>query len=345
MKQFNTRLVSFMAILGMVVGLMPAGAAGVDITASPTSIDSASDTTTDVTFSWTSSANYQTNDTVQFTFDHAPDAGTSLAACDTPTTAIAGGNVSLGSLSTTSATFTFSTDATGSNASACLKVPTLGTDQDTYSVSMQTTGSVNDVGAVLLYVNGDNDVTVTATVPATLSFAIRNSSDDADTHTCDLGVLSQGATHTCEYRLEIGTNAANGFTATIQGDDDFFNSTANATMTNIADNASFANGTEAYGISAVTPASTGGYNSATGNYDQAAVAGGDSGYTFNNGTTPVPTTTAKTIVSYSAAFDGGVGSDNVTNKTTLVTHRADISSITPAGSYQQVVTYLVTGDF
>lgn len=75
-------------------------------------------------------------------------------------------------------------------------------------------------------------MTVTATVPATLSFMITDpASLTTEKHTCALGTLSTAAVASCSYRLKIQTNAKAGFTAQVNADHDF--ATGYATMTNI----------------------------------------------------------------------------------------------------------------
>ena len=198
-----------------------------------------------------------------------------------------------------------------------------------------------DFGAGLFYANGGNQVNVSATVPATLSFAIRNAADSANTNSCALGTLSTASTSTCSYRLRIETNASTGFTATIQADHDL--GSGSATMT-AATNDGFANaGTEGYGISNLVGSTSGGRNTVTGAYDQPASESNLAGTTFNADISPVPTTTAVAIISYSGSFS--VSSTPSLTGTTLVTHFANISSGTPAGNYTQTVTYLVTASY
>lgn len=215
-----------------------------------------------------------------------------------------------------------------------------GTAQN-YSISVFTSAPV-DFGAALFYANGGNQVAVSANVPATLSFAIRDSADTSNVNTCALGTLSTAAVSTCSYRLRIGTNAANGFTATIQANADF-NSGGSATMTTITDNGAFSAGTESYGIQVLTAATEGGRDAGTGAYDQPVTEGTAVGYTFQTDASPVPTSSAPTILSYSGPFR--LGAVPSTTSTSLVTHAAAINSATPAGNYSQTVTYLVTASY
>jgi hypothetical protein len=233
-------------------------------------------------------------------------------------------------------------------ASSTLYIPfTLAAGAQNYSFSILTASSTDntvpvDFGSGLFYANGGNLVTVTAAVPATLSFAIRTDADDANTNVCSLGTLTTAATSTCAYRLRIGTNAAGGFSTTLQANHDFANA-AYATMTNVGDNTFGDAGTEGYGVSVFTAASTGGRNAVTSAYDQPIVEASVLGFDFSVDPTPVPTSTAVLMQSFPRSFRLNTAPSLTT--TSRVVHFANIDSATPAGFYSQVVTYLVTATF
>lgn len=216
-----------------------------------------------------------------------------------------------------------------------------------YSIAiLATTGTssftTTDFGAALYYVLGGNQVLVSATVPATLAFSIRNSADSANTNVCQLGTLSLSSVSTCTYRLRIATNAANGFTTTIQADKDFATPTF-ATMTVIANDTSFVAGTEAYGIQVLTAATVGGRQSTSSAFTEPIVESSFATTTFNVDASPVPTSSAGIIISFPRSFQTGAAPS--TTSTSAVTHAAAIGGGTPTGNYSQTVTYRVTGSF
>ncbi|MFH1620505.1 MAG: hypothetical protein ABIB04_00275 [Patescibacteria group bacterium] len=210
-----------------------------------------------------------------------------------------------------------------------------------YSIAIFTSSPV-DFGAALFYANGGNQVEVTASVPVTLSFSIKDSADTGDTNVCALGTLNSESVSTCSYRLRIATNAANGFGVKM-GADEALNSSGNATMTDIGDNVAFSAGTEAYGIQVFTGASTGG-RSGVGDYDQPVVEDSAGPYTFDTDSSPIPILRAGVdFMSYSAPFKTETPASLTT--TSLVTHAAAISVSTPAGLYSHTIFYWVTATF
>ncbi|MBN1916027.1 hypothetical protein JW796_03500 [Candidatus Dojkabacteria bacterium] len=325
-----------------------AEAAGVAVTATPSAVDLS--TATDVTFTWTASAAVEAAGTT-FTFSASPALPSAFADCSTPDTqadTVSGGSGSFGSFSTTNATFTTTSATTTTGRSLCLRVPSIATAAS-YSVTVGSSSANNDYGAVLLYVGGDNQVTVTASVGSSLSFNIRTVDDTADTNVCNLGNVSTLTTAPngdaavdgpgeCGYGLAIGTNAEGGFQAQIIADGPLNN--ASAAITDIADNGTFVSGTETYGLDNVRGALTG--RSIGGTYDQPITVDSPVGYTFNTGSTPVPTT-AQNFVSYASGIQyiAGSGADDLT----LVIHGLTVGSGTAIGSYDQLVTYTVTPTF
>lgn len=341
MKGYIVRLFLFVALIAMATAMLPANAGGVQlshVTPANGEIDTAdANGFAEITFGWTASGNYSTNDTITVVI--SPTASTTAVTnCAVPTASVAGGAGSFGSFTATGATWTFSGDATGLAAQMCLRVPVAnGTTIDplNISVAILSSGAFVDYGALLYYLGGGNDVLVTATVPSTLSFAIVSSTAlGVPKNDCALGSLTSGAVSPCDYRLKISTNASGGFTSTIVADKQL-STPEYATMTDIAENGTVTAGVEGYGI-AVTGATVGGRNSGTGLLDQPAVENGD----YADDDTPVPTGVADTFISYTDGFWS-----SSTQSTTLVTHKAAISPVTPAGFYSQTVTYTVTGSF
>jgi hypothetical protein len=175
-----------------------------------------------------------------------------------------------------------------------------------------------------------------------ISFKIRNSVDTADESSCNLGTLSRTSINTCAYRLRIETNAVNGFIAYMQTSGGFISGTS--TMAEIVNDGSFSAGTESYGLSSLTGATSGGLLG--GNYNQPvteASSAHDSSLTFNVDATPLSFANATTVFSYDGAFMPSTAPS--LNTTTLVTHATTVATSTTAGAYSQTVTYRVTGSF
>lgn len=199
--------------------------------------------------------------------------------------------------------------------------------------------STGDFGAALVYVSDENDVQVSAVVVPTLAFVIRNAADDADQpnvggatigpNVCELGVLDVSTVSTCDYRLKVTTNNVTGYTVNITTDGPL--DTAGGTdIANVVDDAAFAAGTPAYGISTLTGGSvTGG-----GTLTESALAG----TTFDVDSSPIDTLSSVLLVSSDSE---NVPSGTDLTNTTLVEHSAAIDAAQPAGLYQQIVTYEV----
>jgi len=324
------KLLSKIALLSLVLGTLPAISANAanGITLSVASGSAASNYTV---ISWTAQqyGAEPTAATIVISVDQS-------ATLNASSTSLAGGTVSVAGDGTSSITLTVSATTTAGAATYPIAINPNGITPTNYSIALRSSSPV-DVGAALFYAYGGNQVSVTANVPATLSFAIRNSADSANTSSCDLGTLSSSASSTCEYRLRIGTNAALGFQATIAANQDL--GTGSATITQAVDNAASSPGSEQYGIELYGATAGGRIND---QYTGAVSENNPATYTFGTDTSPVPTST-QNFISYSDAFDAG--SAPQLTRTSLVKHFANISSGTPAGSYTQTVTYLVTATF
>ena len=323
-------------------------AGGVTVTVSDGSgtADAGSGGDTELTLSWTSSGFYTSG--TEMTITISPTTSSTISDCSSASTAFGGSTGSFGSFTSSTATFTLTQNvSTSTSGSLCLNFGLTTSTATNYSITMRASSSTSeftttDFGAVLYYVLGANEVQVTASVPAALSFSIRNSADTANTNVCALGTLSLTDVNYCEYRLRVSTNAGNGFTATIQPSGDM--TAGSATLTAITNDGSFATGTEAYGIAQLVGATTGGRSGIEYNQPVSeASATNDSSLTFNADATPLDFTSATTIISYLGPFDAGASPN--TDTTTLVRHGAAISVDTETGSYSQTVTYRVTGSF
>jgi len=347
MMKFFTRISLLAMMLNVVGGIQPVGAAGVVVTVTPSSSSTSPQA---VTTYWTrtSPTTYVTGTTLTVSI-YTTSVSTSTYSVSS-TSAIdldqdGSTDTTFTSTSTDSQvniTFTVATTTAASTTFAIPTTFTFGTSPANYSFAIFASSPL-DFGAALFYANGGNQVSVTANVPATLAFVIRNSADTADTNACALGTLSSTLVSTCSYRLRVtATNAANGFTSTILADHDL--GSGSATMTSIGDNVAFAAGTEAYGIQTLTGATQGGRATSTGLFTQPVVEASPAGFTFDTDSSPVPTSSAQTFISYSSGpFTAGAAPS--TTATTLVTHAAAISAGTPAGNYAQTITYTVTASY
>jgi hypothetical protein len=327
-----------MALISLAAAFLPANAAGVAITASTPSngeIDSANaDGFATTTITWTSSANYLTGSTVQLILSPV-SSSTDVAQCSPVTTDIGSGTATFGSATSSGATWTMTGDATTNNIILCARVPVtnLGSllSSRNFSEAIVTSGATVDYGAAMFYINGGNDVDITATVPATLSFMITSPSDIAvERHTCNLGILSMAGVSSCQYRLKIMTNAMGGFAGQVKANHDLATATF-ATMTNVADLHVTA-GNEEYGINLAT-SSYGGRNDG-GFFDLPATAWHPIANDY-----AVPTTLTGFV---SSTYPFYVTSSGATQ---LVTHKASISGSTVVGVYTQKVSYYVSGHF
>lgn len=351
-KNLYAKFAILIGVVALTIYLLPAGAAGVDVTLHDddgADDEDANGSSTEINVRWDPSAQYPTG--TEVTISITPPATEALADCAPPTDflgdASGDGNGSFGSFTSSSAIYTLTSAMPVEQANACLAFKLDDTNPTNYSVSLQTASSTDDstpvdFGAALYYVLGGHQVTVTAEVPASLSFDIRNSADTANTNVCDLGILTLNDVNYCDYRLKIATNASNGFRASVEYDE-VFNSNGNATLTAITNDASFTTGTEAYGIALLQGAATGG-RSGTGDFDQPLNEDTVSPYTWDADSTPLTwgNASAVRIIYYDAPFNATTG---VTSSTTLVRHGAAISAGTPTGNYQHTLEYKVTGSF
>jgi len=348
MNNYKAKFLSFAALLAMAVAILPANASGVAVTVSVPAngqvlvADAAGYATT--TFGWTASGLYggtdQINIAVAWSDAVAPSTTSPvLRPCTPAPTTAFGGTGSYTASTANSATWSFSTGATGAAGSLCIRVPVTkdnaGTiaDASNFSVAVISTGLYQDYGAVMFYVNGGDKVLVTATIPASLAFMITQSgSITTEQHSCVLGTVTPGTVFTCDYRLKVQTNAANGLTITQQADHKL--ASGYATMTDVGVSTLVTTAAEGYGF-ALTGATTGGRDAILGTFIHPIVEAG--AYATDDNSVPTAPTT---ILTYTNGFYVTGASD-----TSLVTHRIASTLATPAGAYKQTVTYRATGSF
>lgn len=193
------------------------------------------------------------------------------------------------------------------------------------------TASNNAYGGGLHYVGGANTVQVRTVVPFSLEFDIRNSTDTADSNTCDFGDVSLTAVSQCSYRLKISTNSPNGFSLSMITSGNMTNgssSIANAIAGPIG--STVVAGQELYGarIDAGLINGTGGISTILG-YSSAV-----------SNIVAYNTTTNQNIINSTGPNNPSATGDSI--NTILVSHSLAISATTPAGIYTQTVTYQVT---
>jgi len=330
----------------------PTNASGVSVSLSDGAgtADAGSGGQVEIAASWTSSGFYATGTEIALSI--TPATSSTIVDCAAPSDSFgAESSGAFGSFTSSSAAFTLTESvATGTSGSLCLSFGLTTTTATNYTIRVLATSSTTeftttDFGAALYYVLGGNEVRVTAEIPSSISFSIRNSDDSANTNVCELGILSLSEVSYCSYRLRIATNASSGFTATLQPDGPF-DIEGIETMTSITNDAAFSAGTEAYGIALFIGATTGGRDGSTGFFSQPAIEAGssvDPSLTFDVDATPLDFTTAATVLSYGGSFNPEPPPS--TETTSLVVHGAAIGAGTTAGTYTQTITYRVTGSF
>ncbi|MGI6423112.1 MAG: hypothetical protein ACOX0X_00630 [Candidatus Dojkabacteria bacterium] len=185
--------------------------------------------------------------------------------------------------------------------------------QSTYSVGIS--GSFGDTGYASVRIITDDQIDISASVDPTLDVVISS-------NTCALGVLTATFIKTCQYDVTVSTNAQNGYVSTILADGNLRNSLNS--ITNVA-GGSVEKGSEEYGVGTSKASQDIAQNSLCTNNDtgasQPASALTTSAQRFASSTTPV------------------------SSDTTTMCHLASVSGATPAGSYAQVATVIVTANY
>jgi sugar lactone lactonase YvrE len=334
-------------------GLTGTGALGLSIiaptgrlTLNPNS--SAVSATQEVTITYTPSAGFVSSDRIQLYFE--PTAGFVLAnTCGTPTEDADGDSTVDGAATIVGNDvyeYTFSDTVAAGPLSFCAVVTSPATAG---SYSVRLTDDNGNFDNAMYYVGDDNDVFVIANVAPSLSFNIRTLDDSSDTNVCEFGTISASdtipdydifddGTSECGYSLAIGTNATGGFQVQVSANHELASTSAN--ISTLSNGGSFVAGVEAYGLASVTAAASG-RNTLTGVYNQSVTRDGNFNLATSTGTNIplVPTN----FVSY----DNGIEylASSRTDDITSIIHGLVIGSGTPAGYYQQVLTYTVTANF
>jgi len=204
---------------------------------------------------------------------------------------------------------------------------TSGTNQITNSSSTGTHavaigGTFGDSGDISVQLLTDDQVAVTATVPQSLTFSISDNAVGFGTLSASAACFASptpacSATEIETHTLIVGTNAANGYTMTVNG-----TTLTNGALTISAiggTNTASSAGTEQFGIRAT---STGGSGTVSSPYAA-------SGFAFTAG----------------SATEVASASGSSANTTYSVRYLANITSNTEAGAYTATLTYVATANF
>jgi sugar lactone lactonase YvrE len=334
-------------------GLTGTGALGLSVQTPTTRLvvtpnNSAISATQEVVLTYTSGFGFIDSDKIQFFFE--PGSGFVLAdTCATPTEDANGDATPDGSaviVGNDVYEYTFNDTVAAGALSFCVNVTSPAT-AGSYSVRLTDDNGTFD--NAMYYVGDDNDVFVIANVAPSLSFNIRTLADDADTNVCAFGTVSpsdiipnydsvdDGASE-CGYSLAVGTNAVGGFQTQISSDD-LLNGPSGS-IASVANGGTFSTGVEAYGLASISPALSG-RDIVSGYYNQDLTRDGN----FNLATdtaTGIPVSATNFI-----SFTSGVEylASSRTDDVTKVMHGLVIGSGTPAGYYDQVLTYTTTANF
>jgi hypothetical protein len=307
---------------------MSVEAAGIALSVSPST--QVVSTSGSITLSYTTSAAMAIGTTILVSYDSGYTGTLSTANTTVNGTA---------PTSITNATASGRTTATITTANAIasgtvtIVTSALSTSAAAGNYSFTVSSSIGDNGANFQYVGQANVVLVRGTVQATLSFAIRNSADTANTNLCDMGNLSTTAVGNCAYRIKVGTNATNGYTVNVTTSGNFTtgtNSLSNAAVgSGGSGGTALVAGTSGYGVVVNKGVET---SSGATTLASAYNAGATNSVSYVN-------TGVATVVTAAGPNNPAVSGD--TTNTSLVTHNAAIASDTPAGVYTQTATYTV----
>ncbi|MBP6926442.1 MAG: hypothetical protein KBB70_01965 [Candidatus Pacebacteria bacterium] len=194
--------------------------------------------------------------------------------------------------------------------------------------TLAITGTFTDTGTISTPIIADDVVNITATVNQTITFAVSD-------NTIGFGTLTAGAAHyatgdtagttsdTAAHNVTVATNAANGYTITLQG------ATLTSGLNTIdaigATSAASSAGTEQFGIYATK---SGGVNGTiTTRYSDSATPG----FAYN--------------ATAGASDTLSTGTSSTATETYAIHYLANITATTEAGSYATNITYVGTGNF
>lgn len=191
------------------------------------------------------------------------------------------------------------------------------------SYAVAITGSFGDTGEMTVNILTNDQVSITAVVPQSLTFSISDNSIgfgnllSASARYADgtgAGAASEGEAH----NLIVGTNASNGYTMTLAGNT--LTSGGNTVSAIGAANTASSAGTEQFGVR---------FN-ASGGSGTVSVPYAAAGFAFDSGAFPDQVATSVT---------------SSANTTYSARYLANITSSTEAGSYTATLTYVATANF
>lgn len=194
------------------------------------------------------------------------------------------------------------------------------------SYAIAISGTFGDTGSITVNILNDDQVSVSATVAQSLTFSISDSTIGFGTLSSSAARYATGdtagdASETEAHTLIVGTNAANGYTLTLNGSTLTCSGCSGATIDAIgSSNTASSTGTEQFGLRMTA---SGGSGAVTAPYAAA-------GFAFDT-----------------AAFPDQVASAGAAsaNTTYSVRYLANIASSTEAGSYSSTLTYTATANF
>jgi hypothetical protein len=219
--------------------------------------------------------------------------------------------------------------------------PSLEGDYDVFVTTYTALDAEIESSGAKVYII--NAVTVSATVPATLTFGISavNAADTingiavtatSSTTTLPFGDLNPGSVSTVGHQLSVATNAANGYVVTVEQDGELRNA-AGATIN------SFNNSVD--GSGSTTPQA---WDNPHGTLDQdhtyghMGISSDDDDYFGAQEYIGLNGATSHSIMKHTGPADGttpGIGM-------TKVAYSVEISALQEAGEYSAVITYICT---
>jgi len=347
-KQITNKILSAIVAFALVFGIfiqsnLIVNAAGVNVTLSPSA--QAVSTTANIALTFTPATGLTNSSTIIVSYPSTYIA-TPSTLTNTDITVTKTGDANFTSalesgFTTTGFTITLTTGGTLNTSSAfVITIGGGGTNKlqspaaasnNAFTIST----SAGDFGGVLQYVGQANVVQVRAKINPSLSFVIRNSTDTANTNTCDFGTVDTSAVYTCSYRLKVGTNAANGYTVAVTNSGNLTDGVNNITNAAVGVGGSggttVAAGVETYGA-IITPGTITG---AGGTVTVASVynAGATNAVSYVN-------TSSTTVLTANKP-----NNPTAIGNTSLVTEQLGVNAGTPAGVFTKVETYTVTYNF
>jgi hypothetical protein len=191
------------------------------------------------------------------------------------------------------------------------------------SYAIAISGSFGDSGEITVNILTNDQVTITATVPQSLTFSISDNSASfgnlsAVSARYASGTASGASSEVEAHTLIVGTNATNGYTMTVNGST--LTSGGNTITAIGGTNSASSVGNEQFGLRLTASGGSGAVNA-----PYAA-----SGFAFDSGAFPDQVATS---------------SSASTNTTYSARYLANITASTEAGSYTATLTYVATANF